>query len=103
MTCCPACKRPLTTIPIDTLDELDAIPKPRKEQLALDALIMAFPAILKTSDLYQALYDDVGDKEPESRTAVMAHLSKLRKKLLRVGWNIRGHRFMGYQLVKEIK
>src|SRR5690606_699581 len=55
---CPCCKRPRTTIPLDELDQMDALPKPRKEQLALDAMVIAFPAAVHSDQMMQALYED---------------------------------------------
>ncbi|WP_209020922.1 helix-turn-helix domain-containing protein [Shinella sumterensis] len=97
---CPCCKRPRTTIPIDDLDVLDALPKPRKEQLALDAMVLAFPSSVSGDQMMQALYEDVGDGEPETRNSLMAHISKLRKKLRSIGWDIDGRRFVGYRLCR---
>jgi DNA-binding response OmpR family regulator len=100
---CPCCKRPRTTIPLSDLDELDALPKPRKEQLALDAMVLAFPGCVSGDRMMQALYEDVGDGEPETRNSLMAHISKLRKKLRAIGWDIDGRRFVGYRLCRYSK
>lgn len=97
---CPCCHRPRTTIPLDALDAMDAVKKPRKEQLALDAMIIAFPASVTSDRMMQALYEDVGDGEPETRNSLLAHISKLRKKLRTVGWDIEGRRFIGYRLCR---
>lgn len=99
---CPCCKRPRTTIPLGDLDQMDALPKPRKEQLALDAMVIAFPAAVHSDQLAQALYDDVGDGEPETRNSLMSHISKLRKKLRSIGWDIEGRRFIGYRLCRYV-
>lgn len=97
---CPCCNRPRTTIPAAELDEMDALRKPRKEQLALDAMILAYPGAVHSDKIAQAIYDDVGDGEPETRNALMSHMSKLRKKLRSIGWDIDGCRFVGYRLCR---
>lgn len=97
---CACCGRPRTIIPINDLDALDGVVKPRREQLALDALVMNFPNFVTGDRMKQALYEDVGDQEPDDRNALMSHISKLRKKLKAIGWDIECSRFIGYRLVR---
>lgn len=100
MNVCPTCKRPRSGVPLEDLDAMDAIRKPRREMLALDALIMAYPATVSHSKMQQAVYEDVGDEVPESRNGLMPHISKLRARIETVGWTIQNRRFVGYRLVK---
>lgn len=97
---CACCGRPRTIIPIRDLDEMDALIKPRKEQLALDVLVMNYPNVVAGDRLKQALYEEVGDREPEGHGSLMAHISKLRKKIKAIGWDVEGRRFVGYRLIR---
>lgn len=95
---CPTCGRTRSSLPIEIIDRLDALPKPRKEQLALDALIWRYPKIVPHDLMEQSLYDDVGDEIPSSRTATQATIHKLKTKLKSEGWTIKVRRHLGYFL-----
>lgn len=95
---CPCCGRPRSSLPVDVLDLLDGICKPRKEQLALDVLIWKYPKIVSRSLMEKSLYDDVGEAAPTCVNTIPAHICHLKAKLRTVGWTVRALRHQGYRL-----
>lgn len=96
---CPHCKRPMNGLPIEAIDKIDALKMPRKERLAVDALVMAYPRAVSMSSLEEAMFDDVGESIECAKASIMSHLSKLRKKLRDIGWDVKVTRRLGYKMV----
>lgn len=68
---------------------------PRRELSLLDALLRARGGVVSKGDLIGHLYGTGADVE---ETAVEAHVSRLRKKLVPAGIDIRSQRGLGYAL-----
>lgn len=98
---CPCCKRPISTIPIDQLDTLDAIPKPKQQQTILDALVGAYPKHISISDLVLSVWQQEGQEEPEyAESSVCVQLHRLRKLIKHTSWRIENSWSVGYRLVR---
>lgn len=98
MRVCPHCRRAMETASLDMINQIDAIPMPRRERLVVDALLDAYPRYVSRPEIEKWAYDDVGD-EANGET-IHSHISKVRSKLKQHGWGIENERFVGYRLVK---
>lgn len=99
---CPHCQRPLSSsLPMDVINELDALELQRKQRAVLDALVSSYPRFVTAADLEQWLWEDVGEAVPQGATAISAHVSKLRKTLRKIGFGIETKRFFGNRLTLE--
>ncbi|CAM3841034.1 helix-turn-helix domain-containing protein [Agrobacterium radiobacter] len=102
---CPHCQRPLnSSLPMEVINELDALELQRKQRAVLDALVSSYPRFVTAADLEQWMWDDVGEAIPKSDTAISSHVSKLRKTLQKLGFGIEAKRFVGLRLtIKSTK
>lgn len=101
---CPVCGG---TIPVDRftfareagilVEGARYVALPRREADILSILIDRPGKRISKQTLFELLYSV--DDEPETTAVVESHVSKLRRKILPLGLDIIGERFVGYMLV----
>jgi DNA-binding response OmpR family regulator len=103
---CPTCGQPLPDIPLKLhADAGVAVARgkfvwlPRREMLILEFLVQRTGRFVTREQIFAGVYGHGDDLETD--TVVESHISKLRKKVLAIGVNIRSERFRGYQLTME--
>lgn len=64
-------------------------------------MLAIWPRLARKDYLVAAMYDAVGEDCEQPESVIESHLSKLRAKLKRNGWDIENERFLGYRLVKD--
>lgn len=80
-------------------EEILTLPLPNCERRIRARLIAARGSFVANSTLVSVLYDDRPDGGPElDRQMVMSHVSRLRKKIRKLGWTISCRRLEGYRL-----
>jgi len=84
---------------IDYAPELDGLKMPPKERDVILRLKQAGGAQVSFSQMMDFVYGDDPEGGPLS-IALYSHVSKARKKIMPLGWDIEAERFRGYRLVK---
>lgn len=98
---CQHCGQPIPRAPVEIVALARTLRLPRREMLALDAIIAAWPRPASKDYLVASMYDAVGEDAEQPEVIVQSHISKLRTILRPHGWTIENQRFVGYRLVKR--
>lgn len=97
---CPRCGSHVTEAPEDLTTLLDSLELPRKERLAVTAILDAWPRYATKEDLVWRMYDAIGEEADRPEQVVQSHISKLRTKLATIGWTVESRRFQGYRFCR---
>jgi DNA-binding response OmpR family regulator len=100
MTTCPNCGYQHSTSPY--APELACVRLSQLQRSVLLRLMDARGALVSNDQIVDSVYRDRSDGGPDSaRNCVQSSITRIRKKIEPLGWEVTWERFSGYRLVRK--